>query len=263
MSDTTCDLLAGGFDRCGPAWTKPADSIDQCFKVYVPQLGRAAITVGPQTVALRPGEIYFIPGYQLTRQACPRRLDVYWIHFIPKSLYLFFLLSHVSRVHAWPARRYAQHEETWRQFGQNSSGRHLPLFYRIHALLLDLIAEVLAQYDFRHMAEVDPVWAQLRPAVAFMDQHFLKNPSLAQMASAAGLAPNYFHRKFAQTFRLTPYAYILQRRMNVARQLLLGTEVSVQAVARRTGYANPFHFSSAFRRYFGVSPSRMRQGVSV
>jgi len=263
MSDTTLQLLAGGCHHCTPTWTKAADQVDQCFKVYIPVRGRATLSLAAQTCRLQPGHIYFIPGYHLQSQACDRRMDVHWIHFIPRSLDLFFLLSHVTQAHAWPAARYAHWAATWHQFAPFFANRPLPLSYRIHAFLLDLIAAVLEHYDLSHMAAIDPVRQRLGPAIAYMDQHYLENPRLAHIATAAGLAPNYFHRRFTQTFKVTPYAYMRERRMNMARGLLLGTASSVQAIAARTGYDNPFHFSRAFRSHFGLSPVQMRRRVNV
>jgi len=209
-------------------------------------------------VLLRAGHAYLIPGYHLARQECPRRMDVYWIHFVPESLYLSFLLSHVARVHPC-GRRWLEY---WRAtcekiaplFAHGSRG----LFYRVQALLMDLVSDVLETYNLDHVAAVDPVFEQLKPAVLFMDRHLGDNPVLAEIARSVHLAPNYFHRKFTGTFHVTPFHYMLGRRLNVARQLLLSTNLSLAQIAQRCGFYSAFHFSKLFKKHCGLSPKPFR-----
>jgi transcriptional regulator GlxA family with amidase domain len=52
-------------------------------------------------------------------------------------------------------------------------------------------------------------------------------------------------------------------RMRRASELLLGSSVSVREVASTVGYRQPAHFSDAFRRRYGVTPSQYRRGLAV
>ena len=53
-------------------------------------------------------------------------------------------------------------------------------------------------------------------------------------------------------------AYLTRWRMARGADLLDGTDLTVGAVAHRTGYATPFSFSTAFKRCYGVSPQGYR-----
>ncbi len=127
MDETTLDLLAGGFYRGDSSWSRRVDQGDKCFKVYFMAGGEASVTVGGKVYPLRAGHAYFIPGYSLRRQACPRSMEVYWVHFVPRSLYLMFLLSHVSRVHGWPVSALSGWEATFRRLDRHFSDRNQPL----------------------------------------------------------------------------------------------------------------------------------------
>ncbi len=259
MDETTLDLLSGGFHHCDPTWSRHVEQGDKCFKAYFPRTGKASVTVNGRVYPLQAGHVYFIPGYGLRQQTCLRAMAVDWVHFVPRSLYLMFLLSHVSQVHSWPASALTAWAPTYRQLDRYFATKNQPLLYRIQAMLLFLIAEFLEQYNFSHMAQVDPIFEHLRPAITYMDDHFRSNPSLAEIASAAHLAPNYFHRLFSQTFQITPHGYLFQRRMSLARQLLLGTSLSVGRIAEQCGYDSPFHFSRRFHHHFDLSPLQMRR----
>lgn len=262
LQDAPFSLLAGGLYRCDPSWNKPADGVDQCYKLYLPIRGHARLTLDAEELALRPGHAYLIPGYHLVRQECERRMDVYWLHFVPDSLPLSFVLSQITQVHLWGGRALEYWRPTVRElpelFGEGSDG----LFYRVQAMLLDVVAEVLEKSSVLRAAAVDPVFERLKPAIAYMDQHLLENPKLADIARAVHLAPNYFHRKFTSTFHVTPFGYMLGRRMNLGRQLLLGTDLTLARIAERCGFYGEFHFSKLFKKHCGLSPKQFRKRAS-
>jgi AraC-like DNA-binding protein len=250
--------LCGGVHHCDPSWDKPADGLDRCYKLYFVTRGEGRVTLRTQDVVLRAGHAVFIPGYQIVRQQCPRRMDVYWVHFLPESLYLSFLMSHIAQVHTWPLAALAHWQPTYERLPR-LFGEPLPwLGYRVQALLLYLTSEVLESYNLSHMAAVDPVFEQLRPAIAYMEESLLENPSLAEVARVVHLAPNYFHRRFTGTFFVTPFAYMLQRRLDIARQLLLGTNLPLPHVAERSGFHSQFYFSRMFKKHYGLSPTEFR-----
>ncbi|MBN2290932.1 MAG: helix-turn-helix domain-containing protein [Pirellulales bacterium] len=259
LQDAPFALLAGGFHHCDPAWNKPADGIDQCYKLYMPVRGEARLKLDTQEVTLRDGHVYIIPGYHLRRQECDKYMDVYWVHFVPDSLYLAFLLSHVANVHMWPSSSLEYWLDACEGIPRLFEGGSRALFYRVQAMLMDLVSRILETYRLEHVAAVDPAFEQLRPAIVFMDRHLVDNPSLAEIAKVVHLAPNYFHRKFSATFHVTPFNYMLTRRLNLGRQLLLSTNLTLDSVAERCGFSSAFHFSKLFKKHRGISPSHLRR----
>jgi AraC family transcriptional regulator, arabinose operon regulatory protein len=258
LQDAPFSLLAGGLYRCDPSWDKAADGIDQCYKLYLPIRGQARLTLNTQDIALRPGRAYLIPGHHLVRQECLRRMDVYWLHFVPESLPLSLLLSHITRVHPYDGRALEYWRPTCKELPRLFEDGSRGLFHRVQAMLMDLVAQVLETYSLGHVAAVDPVFERLKPAITFMDQHLLENPRLADIAKTVHLAPNYFHRKFTGTFRVTPFAYMLERRMHLGRQLLLSTNLKLAGIAERCGFYSEFHFSKLFKKHCGMSPRQFR-----
>jgi AraC-like DNA-binding protein len=60
-------------------------------------------------------------------------------------------------------------------------------------------------------------------------------------------------------FGTTVFGYIAEQRLRVALQLLTLTEQPVQEVAESVGFSSPAHFTTAFRRKFGLTPSQVRR----
>ena len=94
---------------------------------------------------------------------------------------------------------------------------------------------------------------------AFLDEHYAEPVSLAALARLVHLAPVYFHRCFRQSFGLTPFGYMLGRRMDEARRLLADASLSIKEIAARVGYADPLYFSRVFRRQVHLTPSAYRR----
>ena len=98
-----------------------------------------------------------------------------------------------------------------------------------------------------------------RPMGAIAHEKLLDNPKLEDIAKVVHLAPNYFHRKFTRTFAMTPLAYMLRRRLDVTRRLLLSTDMPVKQIAHQSGFESQFYLSRVFKREYGISPSKFRK----
>ena len=126
-------------------------------------------------------------------------------------------------------------------------------------MVLDLGSRGLQQYNFTHMGAVDPIFEQLQPAITYMDANLSDNPSLGQIARVVHLAPNYFHQKFTRTFQMTPLAYMLQKRLNLAKQLLSSTDLTLEKIALRSGFQSPFYLSRMFKNRYNIRPREFRR----
>ncbi len=100
---------------------------------------------------------------------------------------------------------------------------------------------------------------QIRDVLEHIDEHLDRQPTLAELALVSGLSPSRFSHRFTQAMGLPPRRYVLERRLNQAASLLLESDEPVAAIAERLGFANPFHFSTRFRRWSGLSPRAWRQ----
>lgn len=95
----------------------------------------------------------------------------------------------------------------------------------------------------------------LRRARDRIDRHYAEPLDLDALATTAGLSKYHFLRCFARTYGLTPHAYLTERRVERAQDLLRATNLTVTEVCWLVGYSGPGSFSTRFRRLVGVSPS--------
>ena len=100
----------------------------------------------------------------------------------------------------------------------------------------------------------DEVLVQLRRARDHADRHFAEPLDLEQLAAVATISRWHFHRLFAATYGRTPAAYLSERRVERAQDLLRATNLTVTEVCHAVGFSSLGSFSSRFREIVGESP---------
>ncbi len=95
----------------------------------------------------------------------------------------------------------------------------------------------------------------LRAARDHADRHFAEPLDLAQLAAVARLSRFHFQRLFTATYGLSPAAYLSQRRIERAQDLLRATNLTVTEVCHAVGFSSLGSFSTRFREVVGESPS--------
>jgi AraC-like DNA-binding protein len=105
------------------------------------------------------------------------------------------------------------------------------------------------------------VHKQLEQAANLIRQHCGEALKIEDMSSAAGLSPSYLNRAFKQHFGMTPHAYLLNQRIQLARNLLKQGQPLAE-VALQTGFADQAHFQRAFKHLLAATPGHY-QGQSA
>ena len=82
--------------------------------------------------------------------------------------------------------------------------------------------------------------------------------SCAEMAQHAHLSRTTFTERFTRLLGQPPMTYLTKLRMELARDLLLGSTDAAKQIARRTGYASDAAFNRAFTKHHGRSPAQWR-----
>jgi AraC family transcriptional regulator len=95
----------------------------------------------------------------------------------------------------------------------------------------------------------------------FIESRLGDDLDVTTLAGVAGLSPAHFARAFATTVGVTPFRYVMSRRLARALELLERTHRSALDVAIDVGFKTPSHFASRFRREFGVTPRAVRAGA--
>jgi len=111
-------------------------------------------------------------------------------------------------------------------------------------------ANLIARYNTRNPT--------LLVALEAMENNISDPLSLSELAQLAQISPRQLNRGFQIEIGQSTMAMYRHVRLGAARRLLTQTALSVTQVGLATGFANPAHFSAAYRRRFGAAPRLTR-----
>jgi AraC family transcriptional regulator len=97
-------------------------------------------------------------------------------------------------------------------------------------------------------------WQQRR-VVEYIEAHLDRDLSLGQLAGIAGVSPSHFKALFRQSLGLPVHQYVVRRRVDRARALLLESQLSLCEIALEAGFAHQSHMARWMRRLLDVTPT--------
>ncbi|MDF5731441.1 MAG: AraC family transcriptional regulator [Rhizonema sp. PD38] len=98
---------------------------------------------------------------------------------------------------------------------------------------------------------------QLRQLIEFTHEYLSEDLSLIDLANSLNLSPYHFARLVKSTLGQSPHQYVLQLRIERAKQLMTFRErFSLSEIASQVGFYDHAHFTKAFKRVVGISPKQ-------
>jgi AraC family transcriptional regulator len=95
---------------------------------------------------------------------------------------------------------------------------------------------------------------ELARVVEYIHAHLVDDLTLAELAVVVHRSPYHFARMFRQSTGRSVHLYVIDRRLDEAKRLLAEPDLSIAAVAARTGFADQSHLTRHFKRCVGMSP---------
>ena len=99
---------------------------------------------------------------------------------------------------------------------------------------------------------------RVKAALIIMEQHLDRQIPMGKLASSVNLSRRQFERVFRKKAGITPARAYARVRMEHAKTLLLQSRANMLEIALETGFVNASHFTRAFKRVHGVTPSQVR-----
>jgi AraC family transcriptional regulator len=100
---------------------------------------------------------------------------------------------------------------------------------------------------------------RLKQTLAFIEEHLAEDLSLERLATVTGLSASHFRTLFRDSVGIAVHQYVIQRRVERAKSLLMQDSHSVAEIALATGFTHQSHLSRHLQRAAGLSPAQMRR----
>jgi len=115
-------------------------------------------------------------------------------------------------------------------------------------------------YGMLHRLSFDNIPYELKNAMQMIKNDY-NDPSLtnARLADECNMSEVYFRKLFSKYFNTSPKQFVIDVRLQKAKQLLTEGVLNVSLISESCGFSNPYHFCRIFKQYTGMTPSEYRK----
>ncbi len=247
-------LVMGGREHCNPDYLNSRRNFPFYVLEYVVS-GQGSVTLDGKAHPLGPGVVFV--------SAPATRCEIHTDPNDPMEKYFLAVAgpevpARLRRcgVPVGRVRQLAAHAEVTSVLedlvreGQRSGA----LARRICAVLFELLLLKIEDTSSLAPHASEPAREAFLCCKALIDAQAERFATLEEIAKAAGVEASSVCRWFRRYQGTSPYQYLLRRKMNLAAEHLVEHGGLVKEVAQRVGFADPYHFSRAFKSVHGVAP---------
>lgn len=224
--------------------------------------------LGNRLYPLRPGTYSITPANVPSTYALREPGHHWCVHFLParsgkSRRFRIPLIGELGTSKAFAAERILQIGRALRG-ASAPRGRGAPLAaawasVQLQDLLLWLGSTAAGNAQMARSKPFNRATAAVEKAAELIDARFSdRDLTMPDLADAVGMTQNYLAARFRRRFGMTMPRYLLNKRLEHARLLLATTNLPINRIALRVGFADSQHFNKQFRRLVGRSPSAWR-----
>ncbi len=249
------------------------------------QSGKGKVTVNKQLVELTPSRFAILPwGHSIRYQADFRSpFLLAGIHLIPDHLEEQQIDFYVPHSTSDPlAKKKARRDrpeilplhifvDEWKQ--------HTRLKKLAEYILLYYVNEEVQVTTLRHMGslflqEIQSVYSlgylqhedlpkELLKMVQYINDHLYQPLNIEDLMIVSNRSSATIGRLFRKYYQMSPTDFILDRKLEQAKELLRTSGAKVGKIAEQVGFTDPFYFSKVFKKKVGKTPSQFRQEAGL
>ena len=132
------------------------------------------------------------------------------------------------------------------------------------SLINTLIIHLLENYSTTRKNSFEPIAGtlpqyKLQQVIDYIQAYLDSDLSLNQLAASVQMSPHYFSRLFKDTTGLTPHKYVINCRIERAKELLKQRKLSIAEIAKEVGFVDQSHLNRCFKRKVRITPKQFSQ----
>ena len=91
--------------------------------------------------------------------------------------------------------------------------------------------------------------------IEFIENNYSDGISNEVLAEKCNMTVEHFRKQFAKTYGISPMQYVINVRINMAKQMLLEEKIKISEISEKCGFSNPYHFCRLFKKKTGITPT--------
>lgn len=230
--------------------------------------GRGVYSVRGREYTFRPGDMFLFGSNEAhCITEISEELNLLNIHFEPRILWespenIELLKLFASRNKNF-SNRFSHTDETLKSIVlriENELTEKKPGYaVQVKCVLLSALVHILRSYDYTEEDDLPintvSVTKKLKDAMIYIEEHLESKLTLTEIAGVACMAPTYFSSVFKKFNGISPWDYIMIKRVERAIEMLKTTDMTKLEIAEKCGFCSASNFYKIFSKVTGRKPS--------
>jgi AraC-like DNA-binding protein len=241
--------------KCSGVFTPPYSGL------IFPLQGRARMFFDGVPYIMNPGNIFHSgPNMTLDKEVLGQsEWDFMVIHYHVtevKEELLSYASSHYQLTPGYNTRINTILHQLYHSYNIWGNLRNL----RAKSMFFSLINEILTCTTNQ---EKDSNQNLIEQSLEYIKTHYMRPLTIPELADQYGLTSKQFAYLFQKHMGMGPNEYVIDSRVQHAKELLCSTNLSIAKISTCVGYADPYYFSKLFKKRTGFCPSALQRQTSI
>jgi AraC-like DNA-binding protein len=237
-------LIRYNIDLTIDNWNVPQNRKNPFFYCYWNKTLGAEIHVGNKIYPITPNNIMLIPPNLEHSPVQKSSFNHSFIHFIAP-----FPFNTLDRIEQIPI------DQSIQLFQRCNLELHTSLS------LYSFIFGLLLKVPPKHYSPKQIKDKRILQACSILSSGSIEKLQLENLASKLNMSVSNLCHLFKQEVGVSPISYAMEKRMEKSLIMLADCQNSIDDIAKKNGFSNRYHFSKAFKSYYGVPPVKMRKSL--
>lgn len=238
--------------------SRPAGRKD--YQLLYFQNGKGRFMLGETCYTVSEGEffIYYPNEPQHYEYRLSDTPDLYWIHFTGKDVPQILQQLDFAESRRYHVRVKDVYHSLFDKIIHELQMKQSHFESLANTYFLELLT-LMSRSATQNSGQVDVFrFEQVERAIQFFHTEFKRPFSVFDYARQCGMSVSWFARVFKRHTGTSPQQYLINVRINKAKELLVSSTYNISKIAEIVGYYNPLYFSRVFKKHTGCSPSEYR-----
>jgi AraC family transcriptional regulator len=206
------------------------------------------------------GEMSLMPGGSPSKWTWTKQCDRLDVMICPEVFEDGSRLEVVDRFHFRDPEMEAICRQIYAETGRNGMAEKLYL----ESLHTQLAVILLRRYSTagepaKTLPNAGLTRSQIRRVLDYIEANLHRDVALRDLAQVTDLSLHHFARMFKRTMGAAPHRYVVERRVDRAKELLRDTGTSLVEISLSLGFSSQSHFTNTFHRLVGATPGEFRE----
>lgn len=245
-----------GMDSCLEGYRIARKASEVCVFAYIMN-GQGEVRIDGHTLNVNQGNVMILPR-GLDHEYYPAKGEIWtflWINVYGGLIDVLLKDYGLDNRYRFDGGNTEHLFRRALQVADASRGSSQDLQRQLILTVMEIILEIQAHDQLQEHA----VSIEVSKVKRYLDESIEKKISLSKLGELANMTARQLFRKFKKELGTTPYEYYMQRKIEIAKNLLDHSQFSVKEIALRLGFNDAYHFSGMFKKKTGTSPTAYKQ----